>query len=169
MDSFLFVFTALPIRAAIALYHLILRHRKLHAIQKVDILKVIILVLGYLFLRLLDIPRYSAILPVACQLAINSFTTCVCAQFVVLHGQGVAVEDQVSCDASCGTYSNLLDRSHCTVTNLALAKGDGSADEQLRPKHSGQSLLGREPAGQQGSYNNYLYIYINLFIFYFIW
>jgi hypothetical protein len=59
MDSFLFVFTALPIRAAIALYHLVLRQRKLHAIQKVDILKVIILVLGYLFLRLLDIPRYA--------------------------------------------------------------------------------------------------------------
>lgn len=60
MDSFLFVFTALPIRAAIALYHLILRGRKLHAIQKVDILKVIILVLGYLFLRLLDIPSLSS-------------------------------------------------------------------------------------------------------------
>jgi len=57
LDSLLFVFTALPIRAAIALYHLLLRGRKLHALQKVDVLKTISLVLGYLFLRLIDIPR----------------------------------------------------------------------------------------------------------------
>ncbi len=68
-------------------------------------------------------------------MAINSFTQCVfacavvrvrvrvCAQFVVLHGQGVAVEDQVPRYPSCGTYNNLHVRSHRTgtVTNLALA------------------------------------------------
>jgi hypothetical protein len=59
LDSLLFVFTALPIRAAIALYHLLLRGRKLHALQKVDVLKTISLVLGYLFLRLIDIPSLS--------------------------------------------------------------------------------------------------------------
>lgn len=59
LDSFLFVFSALPIRTGIALYHLIIRGRTLQSIQKVDVLKMILLVLGYLFLRLIDIPRHT--------------------------------------------------------------------------------------------------------------
>ncbi|KAL6050637.1 Transmembrane anterior posterior transformation protein 1 [Balamuthia mandrillaris] len=58
LDSFLFVFTVLPIRAVIALWKLIVG-KKLHAIQKVDLLKMMLIVMGFLLLRLLDIPRLS--------------------------------------------------------------------------------------------------------------
>jgi hypothetical protein len=76
-DSFLFNFTALPIRAVIALYHLLIRRRQLHSIQKVDILKLLLLILGFMALRLLDIPSLSTFMAKESLLKIKYLATLV--------------------------------------------------------------------------------------------
>eukprot|EP01089_Gocevia_fonbrunei_P018861 TRINITY_DN6490_c0_g1_i1.p1 TRINITY_DN6490_c0_g1~~TRINITY_DN6490_c0_g1_i1.p1 ORF type:complete len:357 (-),score=35.53 TRINITY_DN6490_c0_g1_i1:23-1093(-) len=73
-DSFLFVFTVLPIRGLIAIYSLI-KFRKLHAIQKTDLLKLLLIIIGILFLRLFHMPSLSIFIKKESLLKLKIFFT----------------------------------------------------------------------------------------------